>query len=65
MTEPTAIQVATWDAYFREGSCRKAAAILGIHEVTVRKRLADLRDVYGVRTNVQLSAAIEREKNAA
>jgi len=39
---------------------RKAAARLGCHEITVRKRIAALRDVYGVQTNVQLADAIAR-----
>lgn len=65
MSEPTPLQRETWEAYFVAGSARAAARVLGVHEITVRNRLAALRDVYGVRTNVQLAAAIEREKLAA
>jgi len=55
----------SWDAYLATGSMRKAAAKLGIHEITVRKRIAALRDSYGVQTNVQLAVALEREKIGA
>lgn len=53
-----------WAAYVETGSMRGAAAKLGIHEITVRKRIAVLRDIYGVRTNVQLAIAIERERTS-
>ena len=60
MPEPTERQLAAWTAYLETGSMRKAAARLGCHEITVRKRIAALRDVYGVQTNVQLADAIAR-----
>lgn len=65
MTEPTERQLDAWDAYLETGSMRRAADRLGIHEITVRKRIAELRQVYDVRTNVQLAVAIERERRAA
>jgi DNA-binding NarL/FixJ family response regulator len=64
MSEPTPRQLAAWEAYVASGSMKAAADRLQIHEITVRKRIAELRDVYGVRTNVQLAIAIEREKAA-
>jgi len=64
MTEPTARQLDAWSAYVETGSMKGAAARLGVHDITVRKRIAELRDVYGVRTNVQLAVAIERNRAA-
>ncbi len=65
MSEPTDRQLDAWDAYLEMGSMREAAARLGVHEITVRKRIAELRQVYEVRTNVQLAVLIERERRAA
>jgi DNA-binding CsgD family transcriptional regulator len=53
-----------WRAYLAAGSMKEAAARLGIHEVTVRKRIATLRDIYGVDTTAQLAVAIERDPAA-
>lgn len=64
VSEPTPKQLAAWRAYVDGGSMKAAAHLLGVHEITVRKRIAELRDVYGVRTNVQLAVAIERAKAA-
>lgn len=51
---------AAWQAYLKAGSMREAARALGVHEVTVRKRIAALRDVHGVHTNAQLADALAR-----
>ena len=57
-------ELAAWNAYLATGSMRRAAAYLGVHEITVRKRIGALRDRYDVRTNVHLALAIEREQRA-
>jgi DNA-binding transcriptional LysR family regulator len=64
MSEPTPRQLDAWAAYVDTGSMKAAAERVGVHEITVRKRIAELRDVYGVRTNVQLAVAIERNRAA-
>jgi DNA-binding transcriptional LysR family regulator len=64
MIEPTPRQLEAWLAYVATGSMKAAANLLGIHDITVRKRISELRDVYGVRTNVQLAIAIERAEAA-
>lgn len=51
-----------WDAYLETGSMRLAAVKLGVHEITVRKRIAALRESHNVKNNVQLAIAIERER---
>ena len=51
-----------WLAYLATGSMRRAAKSLGIHEITVRKRIAALRETYNVQTNAQLAVAIERDR---
>jgi DNA-binding CsgD family transcriptional regulator len=63
MTE-TEVAMQSWTAYLELGSMKAAAARLGIHEITVRKRIAALRDMYGVKTNVQLAVALERRRVA-
>lgn len=57
----TALELLAWSAYVETGSMRLAAKRLGVHEITVRKRIAALRDSYNVRNNVQLAIAIERD----
>jgi hypothetical protein len=64
VTEATSRQLEAWEAYVATGGMKAAADRLGIHEITVRKRIAELRDVYDVRTNVQLAIAIERARAA-
>lgn len=64
MNEPTEKQLAAWYAYLDTGSMKAAAERLGVHEITVRKRIDELRDVFNVRTNVQLAVAIERNRAA-
>lgn len=54
-------ELQSWRAYLETGSMRKAAAKLGIHEITVRKHIAVLRETYDVQTNAQLAVALERE----
>lgn len=61
---PTPDQLAAWHAYLETGSMRKAARKLGVHDITVRKRIAALRDVYDVETNAQLAVALERDRVA-
>lgn len=50
-----------WMVYLETGRMRDAATRLHVHEVTVRKRIAELRDRYGVRTNAQLADVLARE----
>jgi hypothetical protein len=67
-SDPTARELevlAAWEAYLEAGSMREAARTLGCHEITVRKRIAVLRDWYNVRTNAQLAVAIERDRMTA
>lgn len=54
-------ELQSWRAYLETGSMKRAAAKLGIHEITVRKHIAVLRETYGVVTNAQLAVAIERK----
>lgn len=58
--EPGYRERLSWDAYLATGSMRKAATQLGLHEITVRKHIAVLRQHYGVRTNAQLADALAR-----
>ena len=58
------VELDAWAAYLETGSMREAARRLGVHEVTVKKRIGVLRDLYGVRTNAQLAVAIERAGDA-
>jgi DNA-binding NarL/FixJ family response regulator len=58
MTSDAELQA--WEAYLNTGSMRLAARRLGVHEVTVRKRIAALKDRYDVRSTAQLAVAIER-----
>jgi predicted ArsR family transcriptional regulator len=59
MTEGDRMKAA-WRAYLDTGSMKAAAARLGIHEITVRKRIAVLREMYDVRTNAQLADVLAR-----
>lgn len=59
MTGPTR-EIESWRAYLATGSMKKAAAQLGIHEITVRKHIAALRESNNVKTNAQLAVALER-----
>lgn len=54
----------SWRAYLETGSMKKAGARLGIHDITVRRHIAVLRETYGVKTNVQLAVALERRRVA-
>ena len=56
------LEMAAWEAYLAVGSMRKAAERLGVHEITVRKRIAMLRATYNVTNNLQLAIAIDRER---
>jgi len=58
------VEMEAWRAYLETGSMRIAAHRLGVHEITVRKRIAVLRDRYDVQTNAQLAVAIERDRIA-
>lgn len=58
--EPGQRELDSWAAYLATGSMRKAADRLGIHEVTVRKHIAALRQFYDVSTNAQLADQIAR-----
>jgi DNA-binding CsgD family transcriptional regulator len=53
-------ELAAWTAYLNTGSMRRAAQQLGVHEVTVRKRIAALKDRYNVTTTAQLALVLER-----
>ena len=44
---------------------RKAAARLGIHEITIRKHIAVLRETYGVATNAQLADVLARSQGVS
>jgi DNA-binding transcriptional LysR family regulator len=54
----------SWRAYLETGSMKKAAAQLGLHDITVRRHIAVLRETYGVKTNVQLAVVLERRRVA-
>ena len=54
------VAMEAWRTYLKTGSMREAARRLGIHEITVRKRIAALRDTYDVRTNAQLADVLAR-----
>jgi DNA-binding transcriptional LysR family regulator len=58
--QPTAAELAAWDTYLKTGSMKRAAVKLGVHEITVRKRIAALRDLYNVTTNAQLADVLAR-----
>jgi hypothetical protein len=62
--DPTEHEIEAWKAYLRAGSMRRAALELGVHEITVRKRIAALRDLYNVRTNAQLADVLARRNVA-
>jgi hypothetical protein len=49
-----------WRAYLETGSMREAARRVGVHEITIRKRIAVLRDIHNVRTNAQLADVLAR-----
>ena len=53
-------EMAAWRAYLETGSMREAALRLAVHEVTIRKRIAALRETYDVRTNAQLADVLAR-----
>lgn len=50
-----------WRAYLETGSMKRAALKLGVHEITVRKRIAALRETYAVTTNAQLADVLARQ----
>lgn len=60
--EPGLRELSSWQAYLAAGSMRKAARRLGVHEVTVAKHIAVLRQAYGVQTNAQLADRLAREE---
>ena len=64
MSEPTDVELLTWRIYLGSDSMRAAALKLGVHEVTVRKRIAALRETYDVRTNAQLADVLARRNVA-
>lgn len=53
-------ELIAWRTYLETGSMRAAAVRLGVHEITVRKRIAALRETYDVRTNAQLADLLAR-----
>lgn len=53
MTEPTARQIRVLVAWVECGTSEDAGVRLGMHPVAVRKVLADLHEVYGVKTSAQ------------
>jgi DNA-binding transcriptional LysR family regulator len=56
-------ELEAWEAYLNTSSMRLAARRLGVHEVTVRKRIAALKDRYNVTTTAQLALVLERAKS--
>ena len=60
----------TWDAYLRSETLKAAGHELGVSYVTVSRRLAAIRSILGVSTNVQAADVLARTlsgsvKNAA
>lgn len=53
-------EIVAWAAYLASGSMKAAALELGVHEITIRKRIGALRDRYNVRTNAQLADLLAR-----
>jgi DNA-binding NarL/FixJ family response regulator len=56
--EPTPGELRVLRAYLEAGTCRDAARLLGVHEQTVKRRLANARSRVGVDTNAQLVLAL-------
>jgi DNA-binding CsgD family transcriptional regulator len=55
----------SWEAYLETGSYREAGRRLGIHEDTVRRHVASLKDQHGVKTTAQLAVRLARAFAAA
>ena len=58
MTDPSPRDLEAWYAYRTLGSSKKAGKALGVHEVTIRKRISALRDIFDARDNIELDRLI-------
>lgn len=61
MSEPTPRQIEVLVAWIECGTSDAAGRRLGMHPVTVRRTLADLRTVYGVANPAQVFACAVRD----
>jgi DNA-binding NarL/FixJ family response regulator len=57
----TPAEARSWAAYLQEGSVKRAAESLGVHEQTVKRHLANIRSRLGVTSNAQAAFVLARQ----